>query len=123
MIVPGSNLLAMAFGVIGQQAVEWSLFQGLATNAAGVKVATWADPVPIGGSIQPVPKDLIQQLGLDWTKNYVNFYASADMGDVTRDKTGDKLAYAGKTYQILSNNDWLAQDGWKGVMAVEVPNA
>lgn len=123
MIVPGSNLLAMAFGIIGMQAVEWSVFQGLVTNSAGIEVPTWAAPVTIGGSIQPVPKDLIQQLGLDWTKNYVNFYASAAMEDVTRDKTGDRLAYAGKTYQILSNNDWFAQDGWKGVLAVEVTNA
>lgn len=121
MIVPGSNLLNMAFGLIGQQAVAWRAFAGMTTNAAGVKVPTWGDPVTIGGSLQPIPKSLIQQLGLDWTKNYVNFYGSFPIGDVVRDKTGDLLSYAGKTYQVLSNNDWFAQDGWKGTMCVEIP--
>lgn len=123
MIVPGSNLLNMAFSLIGQQVVAWEVFQGMTTNDAGVDVPTWATPVDIGGSLQPVPKSLIQQLGLDWTKNYINFYASRDIGDVVRDKTGDRITYAGKVYQVLSDNDWFMQDGWKGVMAVEVTNA
>lgn len=123
MIVPGSNLLNMAFGVIGQQAVEWSSFLGNITNAAGVKVPSWAAPTTLGGSFQPVARSLYQQLGLDFTKNYANFYASADVMDVLRNKSGDRLAYAGKTYQVLSNTDWFAQDGWKGVMCVEVTNA
>lgn len=122
-MIPGSNLLNLAFGLIGQQPVQWAAFQGVITNAAGVKVPTWAAAVTVGGSFQPVPKDLIQRLGLDWTKSYVNFYASKDFTDVERDKTGDRLTYAGKTYQVLSNTDWFAQDGWKGVMCVEVTNA
>lgn len=123
MIVPGSNLLNMAFGLIGQQAVEHRAFVGNVTNAAGIKVPTWAAPVTLGGSLQPVPRALIQTLGLDFNKNYMTFYASADITDVLRNKTGDRLSYAGKTYQVESNNDWYAQDGWKGVLCVEVTNA
>lgn len=123
MIVPGSNLLNMAFSLISKQIVAYQAFQGMTTNAAGVEVPTFAAAVNIGGSLQPIPKSLIQQLGLDWTKNHVNFYASQDIGDVQRDRTGDRFTYAGKLYQVLSNNDWFAQDGWKGVMAVEVTNA
>lgn len=123
MIVPGSNLLNMAFGLIGQQVVQWSSFLGLVTNAAGTKVPTWAAPIALGGSFQPVARTLYQQLGLDFNKSYANFYASADIMDVLRNKTGDRLAYAGRTYQVLSNNDWIAQDGWKGVLCIEVTNA
>jgi len=123
MIVPGSNLLNLAFGLIGRQPVQWSRFLGLSTNAAGVKVPTWASPQPLPGSFQPVSRSLIQTLGLDFNKNYANFYASADVLDVLRNATGDRLIYAGKTYQALSNTDWFAQDGWKGVMCVEVTNA
>jgi hypothetical protein len=113
----------MAFGLIGQQVVQWSSFLGLVTNAAGVKVPTWDAPTALGGSFQPVARTLYQQLGLDFNKNYANFYASADIMDVLRNKTGDRLAYAGRTYQVLSNNDWIAQDGWKGVLCIEVTNA
>lgn len=123
MIIPGANLLGLAFGVIGRQTVAWSQFTGGALNAAGVRVPTWAPPVDIGGSFQPVPNTLIQALGLDWTKTYANFYAEADFTDVMRDKTGDRLAYAGKTYQILSKTDWKPQDGWQGVLCIEVTNA
>lgn len=123
MIVPGSNLLAMALGVIGPQPVQWLPFVALVTNAAGVKVATWGAPVTVHGSFQPVARNLIQTLGLDFAKSYATFYATANVMDVLRNKTGDRLIYAGKTYQVVSNTDWFAQDGWKGIMCVEVTNA
>lgn len=122
MIVPGSNLLTLAQGLIGQQKVMWSRFLGQTTNAAGVKVPTWAAPVAMLGSFQPVSRSLLQTLGLDFNKNYANFYASANILDVIRNATGDRLVYAGRTYQVLSNTDWFAQDGWKGVMCIEVTN-
>lgn len=122
-MIPGSNLLAMAAGLIGQQVVAWSQFQGMTTNAAGFEVPTWADPVDIPGSLQPVSATLVQQLGLDMTRNHVTFFASASFGDVDRDKTGDRLAYAGRVYQIESKTPWHAQDGWEYVVAVEVTNA
>lgn len=123
MIVPGSNLLALAMGVIGQQAIAWARNTGLTTLASGAQVPTWADPVTIYGSLQPVDNTLLQQLGLDWTKNYCTFYAPAEFREVDRDQTGDRLTYAGKTYQVLNKTSWFAQDGWERVMCVEVPNA
>lgn len=122
-MIPGSNILARAAGLIGQQVVAWSQFQGMTTSAAGFEVPTWADPVDIPGSLQPVSATLVQQLGLDMTRNYVTFFASANFGDVDRDKTGDRLAYAGRVYQIESKTPWHAQDGWEYVVAVEVTNA
>lgn len=123
MTVPGSNLLNMALGLIGPQSVQWLRFQGITQNAAGFDVPTWQAPVEVLGSFQPVQASLLQQLGLDWTKNYATFFASYDVTDVDRDKTGDRLIYAGRTYQVESKNPWFAQDGWENVLAVEVTNA
>lgn len=123
MIVPGSNLLALAMGVIGQQTVGWAKFTGMTTGPSGIDIAEWAAPVDIFGSLQAVDSTLLQQLGLDWTKNYCTFYAPAEFREVDRDQTGDKLLYAGKTYQVLNKASWFAQDGWERVMCVEVPGA
>ena len=123
MTVPGSNLLNMAMGLIGAQAVGWRKYLGKTTNAAGFDVVTWAAAVTTYGSFQPVTAAMIQQLGLDMTKNYATFFASAEFGDPDRDKTGDRLTYAGKTYQIESKTPWHAQDSWEYVLCVEVTNA
>lgn len=120
MLVPGSNLLAMALGVIGSQTVEWRRYTGQTTTAAGLKVDTWADPVPLAGSLQPVDSAVLHNLGLDWTKSYARFYAPADVGQVQRDRTGDKLTWNGRTFQVLDKSDWFGQDGWAGVLCVEV---
>lgn len=120
MIVPGSNLLQMAMGVIGAQKVEWRRFTGTVTNAAGVKVPSYSDPVDVYGSFQAVDQSLLQNLGLDWTKNYATFYASVNFGDVQRDKTGDRLTYDGKNFAISSKTPWYAQDGWSRVLCVEI---
>jgi hypothetical protein len=123
MTVPGSNLLNMAMGLIGAQAVGWRKYLGKVTNAAGFDVITWAEAVTVYGSFQPVSDAMVQQLGLDMTKNYATFFASENFGEVDRDKTGDRLVYAGKTYQIESKTPWHSQDGWDYVLCVEVKNA
>lgn len=123
MIVPGSNLLALALGVIGNQKVQWRKFAGMTTLTSGVQAPSWDDPVDINGSLQPVDETMLQQLGLDWTKKHCMFYASAEFKEVDRDQTGDRLTYAGRTYQILDKTTWFAQDGWERPLCVEVPNA
>jgi len=119
----GTNLLNVAAGLIGVQVVAWRRFTGRAANAAGVLVNTYGTSADVAGSFQPVPATLLQQLGLDFTKNYATFYASADFGDPDRDKSGDLLTYAGRTYTVISKNPWYDQDGWESVMAVQVTNA
>lgn len=123
MSVPGSNILGMAMGLIGAQAVGWLQFSSMTTNPAGVKVPTWAAPVTVYGSFQAVSSKLIHELGLDLSRNYGTFFASRNFGDVGRDKTGDRLTYAGKTFQVISKTPWHAQDGWDYVMCVEVTDA
>lgn len=123
MSIPGSNLLNMAFSLIAAQRVGWRAYLGKIKNPAGVQVATWADPVDIFGSFQPIDSKLLQQYGLDMTKSYVTFYASQGFTDVERDKTGDRLIYGGEVYQIESKCPWLLQDGWSRVLCIKVTNA
>jgi hypothetical protein len=121
--VPGSNLLNMALGLIGAQSVEWMMFNGTTTTDAGIEVSAFSDPISVSGSLQPAPNTLIQNLGLDWTKNYVMFYASAAFVEPGRDLVGDRIRYAGLTYSVENRVSWFAQDGWDAVLCVELTNA
>lgn len=122
-MIPGSNLLNMALGVIGAQEVQWRRNTGVVTNSAGIDVASFAAPETVFGSFQAVPRSLYQFQGLDFTKNYAMFYASHDMKDVLRDRAGDRLTYGSVTYAVESATSWFLQDGWDGVLCVELTNA
>jgi hypothetical protein len=121
MSTPGSNILKQALSAIASTPVQYFAFVSRVGNAIGLLETTFAAPVTIRGSWQPVPRAMYEKLGLDFTKNYVTFYSVQFIGDVSRDRTGDNFEFNGKRWQVESSNDWQAIDGWNGVLCVEVP--
>lgn len=122
MMIPGGNLLSLAMGVIGPSGPIMRLaFTGMAENAAGYQVASYADPVEIGGRVQPIPQRLYQQMGLNLGKDYVNLFTPAGVVVVDRDNAGDRFTWGGKVYYCQSETDWKGQDGWTQITAVQVP--
>lgn len=117
----GGNLLGLALGVLGSQSPTWERFTGRAANAAGYQVPTYAAPVAIAGSVQPIPTRLFQALGLDFQKEYVTLYTPADVVGVGRDESGDRITYNGERYLCESATDWQTQAGWVAIVAVKVP--
>lgn len=122
-MTPGGNLLKRALRLISSQRVTYYKYGGRTTDEAGVYVPQYNLPIYLDGSLQSVPRNLYQNLGLDWNKNYKTFYCSTQLLDVQRGVTGDQFAYAGRQYQVESSNDWYAQDGWNGVLAVDIGSA
>lgn len=120
MSVPGSNLLNMALTVIAPQTVKLFKTTARAANAIGMQVSAYAAPVNVRGSFQPVPRNLYQQYGLDFNKNYATFYVSALIQDVTRATGGDQVEFGGRRYQVLSENDWIQVDGWTAPLLVDI---
>ena len=121
-MIPGSNLLNMALGLISAQAIGWRQYQGKTRNPAGIEVATWAAPVIITGSFQPIDTTMLQRYGLDLSQEYATFYSSQGFTDPERDKTGDKLTYGSDVWQVKSKCPWLMQDGWTRVLCVRLTN-
>lgn len=115
-MIPGSNLLNMAFGVIAKTTVSYLKYLSRATNVIGLDVSTYADPINLMGSWQPVPRNKYEAMGLDFNKNYAMFYVSKDILDLQRNVSGDQIQYAGKTWNCLSETDWFGIDGWTGVL-------
>jgi len=122
MSVPGSNILNQALRLIARQTISYIAYVSRATNSIGNWVTTYADPVNVLGSIQPVSRVLMQTLGLDMQKHYVNIFVPQNIVDIRRDVTSDQFVFAGAKYQALSITKWVTVDGWNQVLCVEVPN-
>jgi len=118
MSVPGSNLLKQALTVIASTQVAYYKYISRIETNIGTYVSNFADPILIRGSLQPVPKNLYTQFGLDLTKSYYTFYALKEIMDVGRNVSGDIIAYLNNQYQCMSANDWFPIDGWVGVLVV-----
>jgi hypothetical protein len=115
-MVPGSNLLIQAFAAITPITVQYYAFQSRSTNGIGQFVSTYAPPVPVTASVQAVPREVYQEFGLDFQKNYVMIFALVDSTDLDRDQTGDQFKLPdGRIYQVVSEADWFGEDGgWQG---------
>ena len=121
MNIPGANLLNMALSIITPQVVQYFAATGRTTNAAGMRVTSYAPSMDISGSFQPIPRTLNHQLGLDLQADYAMFYSSQLIADVGRDRSGDQIQFAGGRWQAVSANDWTPVDGWNGLLFVKVP--
>lgn len=122
MIVPGSNLLNLAMSVLGKQSFDYIAYTGRDSNEIGIFQDSYAAPVPMTGSVQPVQRTLYEQMGLDFQKNYHTFYLSQLVGDVARGRAGDKFTYDGKSWQCLSTFPWHSMDGWTECTCVQIPD-
>lgn len=120
MSTPGGNLLALAFGAIAPTPIPFYKFQSRTANSVGVFVATYENPVAILASVQAVPRNVYQELGLDFQKDYVMVYAIRDIKDIGRGTSGDRIAWNNSLWQLVSESDWFAMDSWTGVLAVRV---
>lgn len=122
-MIPGMNVLAMAHQLIGFQTAQHRKNRGMVDGADGINNPNFYPPVPIQGSIQPIPRNMYQQLELDLQRNYVTFYTSVKLSDLKRDKAPDLVDFNGRRYQVESNTDWTNQDHWAGSICVDVGSA
>lgn len=115
-MIPGVNLLAQAFAAIGQQSIKLHKFTGRSPNELGQYVTTYADPIDILGSWQPISKTRYAALGLDMTKEHAMLYTPVNIQTIERDGSGDQASIYGKRWQALDLTDWFYQDGWNAVV-------
>jgi len=119
-MTPGANLLSVAAQLITMQSLGHLAYASRTVNEAGDFVTVYAAPVAIVGSLQPVQKNLYQELGLNFSKSYFTLHTSADVRPLARDREGDRVTYAGRTYLCESDLDWRGGDGWRKLLMGEV---
>jgi hypothetical protein len=121
-MIPGANLLNMAFRIIAQENVVYYRDLGRIQNIIGQDVTEYDPGTKMSGSFQPVPRNLYTVYGLDFQKSYYTFYTSNNLLDLARNISGDQIAFNGQRYQCESANDWFMIDGWKGVLCIHIGN-
>lgn len=119
-MIPGQNLLNMAFRIIAEQSLMYYHYLGRTQNSVGQDISQYSDGIKIVGSFQPIQRQLYMSLGLDLQKDYWNFYTSNNLQDVKRMIAGDQIAFNGNRYQCESDTDWFQIDGWKGTLFVHI---
>jgi hypothetical protein len=119
-MIPGANVLNMAFRVIAKTTITYYQYVSRETNVIGQDVTTYDAGTPLMGSWQPVQRNLYQSLGLDFQKSYYYFYVPSDLLDVSRDVSGDQIGFNGKRFQCESNTQWFQIDGWQQVLCVDI---
>ncbi len=123
MRIPSANLFRMATKLIQTTPVQWFRFIGRSVNEIGQYESEYAPPVEVKASVQAAEATLIAALGLDIQPMYFRLYLAKDAAEVSRDGSGDKFLYNGKTLQALSSDYWFEQDGWVGILCVELKGA
>lgn len=122
MNVPGANLLNIALSVIKPAAISWAAFVSQSVGANLAVANTYAVPVVIRGSAQPVARQLLESLGLDLNKSYIRIFAPNNVIDIERNITSDQFTVNGALYQGLSSTPWFSYDGWNEILCVQVPS-
>ena len=122
-MIPGSNLLNMALTLIAPQTVDYYQYLSRTTNSIGVYESVFASPVTIIGSFQPIPRQLYEQYGLEFQKEYWILYTSTPLADIARDISGDQIVFNNRRYECQSTTEWFALDGWVGTLCVFIGTA
>lgn len=120
-MIPGANLLGLAFRAIRPQKIPWRAFTGRTENAAGDTVATFAPAVELTGAMYPLDTKLYQQFGLNLAKNYARLYIFGSAQPTARDRDGDLILFGGKTWQCEDAWDWSDVGEYRRILCVEVP--
>ncbi len=135
MRIPGANVLGIALRVIGSQNYVNYYAEVLPRQrqSNGVYLSTYAAPVTLAKqSVQPVPRDRYQQIGLDFQKSYVTWYVPhLDFVSIQRNSGGDVIEWpvnvdgslipgVSSRYQLPSDTPWQIQDGWASAICVRL---
>lgn len=119
-MIPGINLLNIALGAIAPQTGQWLQFMGNVETSQGQDIPSYYPPVTIIGSFQSTDARTIQEMGLDVTAKYRTLYSSNAIAVTDRSTSPDILIFYGRRYQVAGELDWVNQDGWKGVVLVDI---
>ena len=113
-MIPGANLLGMAARLVRLDKPQHVRYKGEDKDDAGNVTPAYYAGVTITASMQPVPRELMEKLGLDLQKDYMMAYTNVPLRDLKRGTPCDMLNFSGRVWNVESNTDWQLQDGWQG---------
>ena len=94
-------------------------FLGQEVNELGIAFPTYGPWYGIRGNVQYVPRKMYPDLGLDFTKVYINAWASVEIFDNAMKAQPDQLYWRGYLWNVESEGEWNLANGWVNVTAVK----
>ena len=119
----GFNLLSTVQTVIGKQDYQIRKWVEKVTNAAGYDVDVYEEPETRSGSIQPIARGSFQNLGLDFSKNYIQIFDVELIDVLSRSENADQIIWQDSVYKAEGNFDWQNSGNWNSVLCVRVSDA
>lgn len=113
------NLFNLATSVIPPETAQYVQFLGNTVNEIGLSIPSYAEPVEITASIQPVGDTAYKDLGLDFQKEYYYVYSNQRMHGLNEQTQPDKLNFHGKVFTVQKTCYWNEYDGWGYVLVVK----
>lgn len=114
------NLLNQALTIIPKQKFTYCKYKSNTVDEYGHKVDTYEEGIEFEGSVQAIDSKMYQELGLDFSRKYIQIYSSLNINTVNQSQEApDKIVWNGKNYLVTSCYDWYVQDGWTNIVAVE----
>ena len=113
------NLFNIATSIIPPETVQYIRFVGNTVNAIGLCVQSYAEPISIKASIQPVGDNAYKDLGLDFQKEYYYVYSNQHIRGLNEQSQPDKLIFHGKEFIVQRTCYWNEYDGWGYALVVK----
>lgn len=104
-------------GYSGYFAFRYFLEQTI--DELGVAQAKYSPWYGIVGNVQYVPRKIYEELGLDFSKVYINAWGSVEIFDNSMKNQPDQLFWRGYLWNVQSQSEWNWQNGWVNVTAVQ----
>lgn len=117
------NLLAATQSVIGKQSYQIKRWLSKSKNSIGYWVDVYSAPEEMLGSVQPVSRNTFSNLGLDFSKIYIQVLDVKLIDVLSRSENADQIIFNGGLYKALPGDDWQIQGGWNSVLCVRVSDA
>ncbi len=119
----GFNLLATSQTVIGKQSYQIVKWLSKTKNEIGLYVDNYDVSDGRTASVQPVARSNYQNLGLDFSKIYIQIWDVELIDVLSRSENADQIIFNGGKYKALPDVDWSSSGDWNSVLCVRIDDA
>jgi hypothetical protein len=100
--------------------ITYYKYNSRTVSDTGILTSTYAAGVIIKANVHPVPRSVYQEQGLDFNKKYIKVFTQNQIDDLDRNRSADKIAYKGESFQVFNESDWKTYNGWNSFLAVRI---
>lgn len=113
------NILEAALSVLPAVSFRYRAFRKSEVDEFGQKRPEYGEWKVCRGMVQPVNRTAYEDMGLDFSKNYVNAWGSIPLETVSDETSPGQILYNGRLWNITAVNEWNQYNGWTNVTAVQ----